>query len=468
MANVYIVMNVMFYSRCACFLLLMGGIFKPMVLFAGEAGVRGASFLKIGSGSRAIGMGEANTAVVDDAYASNWNPAALIRLSRAEIAFTHQNSFQDVSQQNLNVAWPLSPRTGIGVYTIRQSVEGFSSFDAAGNSEGSVDASDAAYAGAFGTRINRTLSLGGGLKWVRSNLGPSSASTYAFDLGLLMRFPLAAYRGTGRVFSFGAAIQNLGPGLEYDQEKTGLPQTTRLGFGYEAPFHQNRWTLAADYNFSPDSQTYWTLGQEFWLGHLLALRAGYRSGQDEGSGIRAGIGIGVRSFQFSYSLSPFGFLGESHRFGVSFQFGPTMAAPASVSKPLPTAAIKEPVLTPPPLVKPAPFSLDISVSTPAIWGLPPATAPLEKPEVIPSTTTKKNHEKSEPLYKTKKRILSGSAKDLTDKGADYLKQGRYNEAAVAFGQALRIEPNNKTALELMRKALNELDRQKKREKGVYE
>ncbi|MBT6158485.1 MAG: hypothetical protein HOH91_00960, partial [Candidatus Marinimicrobia bacterium] len=51
----------------------------------------GAIFLLIAPGARAGGMGEAQVAVADDAYASYWNPAGLGFLEGSELAMMHVN-----------------------------------------------------------------------------------------------------------------------------------------------------------------------------------------------------------------------------------------------------------------------------------------------------------------------------------------------------------------------------------------
>ena len=58
------------------------------VLAQSEAG---AIFLLIAPGARAGGMGEAQTAVANDAYASYWNPAGLGFLEGKELALMHVN-----------------------------------------------------------------------------------------------------------------------------------------------------------------------------------------------------------------------------------------------------------------------------------------------------------------------------------------------------------------------------------------
>ncbi|MFQ6605636.1 MAG: hypothetical protein ACE5D8_08810, partial [Fidelibacterota bacterium] len=51
----------------------------------------GAIFLLIAPGARAGGMGEAQVAVADDAYASYWNPAGLGFQKGTELGFMHVN-----------------------------------------------------------------------------------------------------------------------------------------------------------------------------------------------------------------------------------------------------------------------------------------------------------------------------------------------------------------------------------------
>ena len=60
-------------KRLGVLLSIMIALYSP-TLAQSEAG---AIFLLIAPGARAGGMGEAQTAVANDAYASYWNPAGL-------------------------------------------------------------------------------------------------------------------------------------------------------------------------------------------------------------------------------------------------------------------------------------------------------------------------------------------------------------------------------------------------------
>ena len=74
-------------KRFNAVLLLVILSFSPMSAQS-EAG---AIFLLIAPGARAGGMGEAQVAVANDAYASYWNPAGLGFLDGTELALMHVN-----------------------------------------------------------------------------------------------------------------------------------------------------------------------------------------------------------------------------------------------------------------------------------------------------------------------------------------------------------------------------------------
>jgi hypothetical protein len=59
-------------------------------------GKNGLAYLKIPIDARAIGMGEAYTAVTEDASAVYWNPAGLLGARRSNVLFNHNEWIQGV------------------------------------------------------------------------------------------------------------------------------------------------------------------------------------------------------------------------------------------------------------------------------------------------------------------------------------------------------------------------------------
>ena len=66
----------------------------PIMLSAtpfGKTGTAALQFLKLGVDARAIGMGEAYTAVSDDISSTFWNPAGLAPAMQNQAFFSHTN-----------------------------------------------------------------------------------------------------------------------------------------------------------------------------------------------------------------------------------------------------------------------------------------------------------------------------------------------------------------------------------------
>ncbi|RMH54416.1 MAG: hypothetical protein D6679_13790, partial [Candidatus Hydrogenedentota bacterium] len=64
-------------------------------------------------------------------------------------------------------------------------------------------------------------------------------------------------------------------------------------------------------------------GGEYWVGKVLALRLGYDgsvTGVD--NGLTGGLGIRWEEFSLDYAFMPFGEIGENHRFGIGYRWGP--------------------------------------------------------------------------------------------------------------------------------------------------
>jgi hypothetical protein len=102
--------------------------------------------------------------------------------------------------------------------------------------------------------------------------------------------------------------------------------------------------LSLDISKPRDNYPSFALGMEQSLGPRLALRAGYRwrlHGNELGawSGFSAGMGLALERLSFDYAFSPFGDLGNSHRFTLSFRFGEK--PPPSVRPPGPNVLASE-------------------------------------------------------------------------------------------------------------------------------
>ena len=94
------------------------------------------------------------------------------------------------------------------------------------------------------------------------------------------------------------------------------PLTFKLG----AASNLKNLTLALDVAKPQDNEIYYCLGAEWWLRNVLALRAGYKTNQDIGQGLTAGIGYKFGRICLDYAYVPYGDLGDAHRISLGIKF----------------------------------------------------------------------------------------------------------------------------------------------------
>ncbi|MEI7529692.1 MAG: PorV/PorQ family protein [Elusimicrobiota bacterium] len=316
-------------------LLVCGLGFFVVPSVAGEAGTTSGAFLKFNPSPRATGMGEACTAVTQDAYSAWANPAGLASLEVTELAATHTASFEDVTNQYASFALPVRYGSTFGVSITRQSVAPFQGYDASGDTTRKIDAADMAIAGSYARtfikdEIDRpVLNVGVSLKSVSERLDTATADTLALDLGAIYHIRPAKYwmsKIPAQEFRVGLSVKNLGGSLKFDRLAFPLPQSETLGLAWIShPAGAHTLTVSLDQTVSNDDKYKVNLGAEYFMFQLLSLRAGYVSGQSIGTGLRVGVGFRLSFMDLDYSMSPFGELGMMQKVGVTMRFGSSRA-----------------------------------------------------------------------------------------------------------------------------------------------
>jgi len=292
-----------------------------------------ASFLKVSPGARPIGMGNAFTAVADDLNALAWNPAGLSGVKQREAAFMHAELFEGTRYDYMGYAHPIgsAARGASGQSTLafglaRLSQDPIGGRAADRSATGSFDASDSAFQAAFSRPIGRRgPSVGASVKFLQSQLAGHKAQGYAFDLGVKH----GLHAGGMPVF-LGASAMNLGPGLEFIDEKNNLPMTLSVGAGVQTI---GAFLISADIRHRPQSgETVFGLGTEYAMLSALTLRAGYGAniaadGADIGAsassplaGMGMGLGLKVGRASLDYSVAPSGELGTAQRVSLTTRF----------------------------------------------------------------------------------------------------------------------------------------------------
>ncbi|MBI5745054.1 MAG: PorV/PorQ family protein [Elusimicrobia bacterium] len=317
-------------KAAAALLFCAGGPFAVPAM-AGTPGTAAGAFLKFAPGPRGTGMGEAYSAVADDAYAAWWNPAGLALVEQPEVGATYNSSMESVSHQYVSFAYPLRYGSTLGFNVTRLAVAPFQGYDAKGWKTRSVDSSETAIGAAYGRTLLKdeierpVLSAGVNLKAVNSRLDNVSATALAADAGALYVLRPSSYwmkKVPAQELRFALDIKNIGTGLKYDKLSFPLPLSATLGAAWLShPWGAHTLTLSADQTIANDDKYTLGLGVEYCMFQLLSFRAGYRTGQDIGSGVRAGVGFRLAFIDLDYSMSPFGDLGSMHKFGLTMRFG---------------------------------------------------------------------------------------------------------------------------------------------------
>jgi len=263
--------------------------------YANGPGTTAASFLKIGIGARASAMGDAFTALSSDGTSLYWNPAGLTYLTEKEILATYNSWFEEIKQGYLSFSFPSSKgKIGLGIsYVDMGSIEGR---DEEGNPTGDFTARDTHIFIGYAKRLKK-ISWGITFGWLEDTIKNDKKNVFLGNVGLL--YPVSDR------FTLGLAAQNIGGKLGNDP----LPLTFKLG----AASKLKNVTFALDIAKPQDNEVYYCLGAEWWLRDALALRAGYKTNQDQGEGWSAGLGFKFGRSDLDYAYVPYGDLGKTHR-----------------------------------------------------------------------------------------------------------------------------------------------------------
>ncbi|MDD5688352.1 MAG: PorV/PorQ family protein [Elusimicrobia bacterium] len=289
-------------------------------LYGKGVGTTGAQFLKVGMGARPLAMGGAYIAVADDVNAIYYNPASLTRLENNELTATYLKYFEDVNAGFIGYGGRIGKNHYVGAGLTYLQVKDMERRDENEVDLGNFGATDIALFINYSrkdiaNKILEGLSVGGGLKVISEKIDNEKAFTVALDI--------SGYYPADDKLSFAMNIQNISYGIKFINDTDPLPLNIKLGGAYKII---EGLTVACDIDeYVIDSKQYASIGAEYWIKKMIALRSGYRFGYDTTSlggivGFGAGAGFRMWGFIVDYAFVPFGELGDTHRisFGAKF------------------------------------------------------------------------------------------------------------------------------------------------------
>jgi hypothetical protein len=189
------------------FLLFVLPLVSIRPLFGSEIGRGGyaGSFLRMGAGARALGMGDGSVALIDDGYATYYNPAGLVFLEKRWITATYQSMALDRYQYYFGYSQSFEGKSGNsnkqgfirGGFSIGWFSSGVSHIDARdfdGNDIGELSQNEHCFFFSFALNPDPRIAIGlsGKLLWNRfpgitDEEETISANGFGFDIGILLR-----------------------------------------------------------------------------------------------------------------------------------------------------------------------------------------------------------------------------------------------------------------------------------------
>lgn len=316
------------------FFIVFSIILFPGKCFSDSVSTTSAQFLEIPAGVRGAGMGDTFSAIADDISTTYWNTAGLAQLESFEVNLLHVSYFESTNYEFAGIAIPIKPGSTLGLTSSFDFIPSFNSTNNPSATPGS--ANDLAIELGFGQTFGDNFALGIGGKYISSNLVSYSATGEAVDAGLLLY--------TARKdLTFGLSVQNVGQVSSFSQYSTQekLPLVYRAGLAYRfQPRKSTNFVLGIDIEKPIDSDPVVHTGGELWLGSKnlsVAIRGGYSFNslnQDLGgiTGASLGAGLKVNPFEFDYAYVPFGALGDTQRFSLTYRFGNELPEPVEEKK----------------------------------------------------------------------------------------------------------------------------------------
>jgi hypothetical protein len=316
-----------------------------------KTGTTAATFLEIGVGASAMGMGGAYVSVADNATALHWNPAGIAFLSQTDVALVHTNWIADTRFDFAGVVLPLGSFGSLGFSLTSLSMgdmmvrtvelpEGTGEYFSAGDLAGALT---------YSRQLTERFAIGITAKYIQQTIWHESASAFAVDVGTVFKTNLFGGMTIGATLSnFGTSMKMAGrDALQFvrlDPSKLGsngqiptdivfdswdLPLLFQFGLSTRVVDNETyRWTVAVDALHPNDNYESLNVGSEIVFADFLSFRGGYQSlllDQAEG-GMSFGLGVTTSNFLgsmrvgFDYAYQDMGRLQGVHVFTIGLRF----------------------------------------------------------------------------------------------------------------------------------------------------
>ncbi|MBT4485070.1 MAG: PorV/PorQ family protein [Candidatus Latescibacteria bacterium] len=160
-------------------------IFSPAPVCADEYQSWTGEFMRMGAGARAMGMGNAYTAVDGDIYSSYFNPAGLVSMKSRQMTFSFRQLSMDRRFKYFAIGSRIGPDADFAISWLNVGTEDITGRDLNGNPTESLQDNRNSFTLTFSKYLTQWLSLGLNTKLSYWKLADDDAKSFGFDLGVL-------------------------------------------------------------------------------------------------------------------------------------------------------------------------------------------------------------------------------------------------------------------------------------------
>lgn len=320
-----------------------------------------ANFLEIGFGAAGNSMGDAYTALVDDASATYWNPAGLASLEKNSALFSYQPWVANINTSfaTVNLYLPSIGTLALSLISMDYGQMDVTTLLRQDGTGETFTAKDLSVGLTYARKLAQWFAFGATVKYISSNVWHSSASSIAvdlgvkintnfisptndFDKGLIIAMSVSnygtpmTYDGIDLVYPIDIAPNENGnykdtPG-QFKMQAWELPLIFRIGVAaYPIVIGNHQLSVAVDALHPNNNSEYLNVGGEYKLtfptfGELF-FRGGYKGiFMDESMyGLSFGFGLNVyfmgnNSVMLNYAFREHQVLGNTNTFEVAINF----------------------------------------------------------------------------------------------------------------------------------------------------
>lgn len=316
-----------------------------------KTGTTAASFLEIGVGAPANGMGGAFVGLANDASSLYWNVAGIAMLTKYEAVLVHTDWIADTKFDYAGLVFPLGDFGNLGFSFTSLSMDDMKvrTVEQPNGTGENFSAGDISLAISYARSLTERFSVGITAKYIKQSIWHMSSSGFAVDAGTIFKTDLLGGLTIGAVLSnFGTPMRLDGRDTRYfirvDETKQGsneriptniemdswdLPLHFQIGVSTQA-FQLDDYALTVSADALVPNNDYQSLnvGAEFSFMNFISLRGGYNSlflkdsegGLSFGAGVNSKMLLSTAVVNFDYAFRDFGKLKNVHCFSLGIKF----------------------------------------------------------------------------------------------------------------------------------------------------